>query len=56
MEVSIVQGEFSHHTNRSKAPRSAHFMLCGTLADVVIFGMPVSYTLYAMLFVYVIFA
>nr|KAJ0225868.1 hypothetical protein LSAT_V11C100017050 [Lactuca sativa] len=42
-ESSAVRGESSHHTNGSKAPRSAHVMLCGTLAIVEICGMIVSF-------------
>ena len=44
-----IRGESSHHTNGSKAPRPAHFMLCGTLVVVEICGMIVSFMLSGML-------
>ena len=46
---STDRDEFSHHTNGSKAPTSAHFMICGTLVVVEICGMIVSFRLNCML-------
>ena len=52
----FLRGESPHHTNGSKAPRPAHFMICGTLVDVVICGMLACYILSDMLVIYVILA
>ena len=49
LSVQHSRGESLHHTNGSKAPRLAHFVIFGTLAVVEICGKIVSYMLSAML-------
>ena len=43
--ATVHWGESPYHTNGFKAPRSTHFMKCGTLVDVVLCGMLVGYML-----------
>ena len=54
LSVQQLRGESSHHTNGSKAPRHAHFMICGTIVDIVLCGMLAGYVLGGMLVVYVV--
>ena len=51
---SSDRGESPHHTKGSKAPRPTHFMICGTLIEVVLCGIIVGYVLGSMLVVYVV--
>ena len=38
LSYSTDRGEYRHHNNGSKAPRSSHFMMCSTL-EVMVLGM-----------------
>ena len=45
LSVQHSRRESPHHTNASKVPRPAHFVVCGTQAIIEICSMIVSYML-----------